>query len=535
MQGGRKLPGPDRGTGETSAQARPKAQQYCSVLFEQPEAAAVLEHDEVVALSDLHLDQVQRSMTLGREQFALEEFFYAPLTTVAAVRYRQDVLRDLENPEVRSVITSFGEAMDRERTLRGRAENHNRASQQESWFLDAADTYCSAVQELADGLASSAIRSRGLLRLSAYVVAYVASSRFTEVAKESAALEAALAGIRYRLRIESQRVTVSPHEESPDYSLEIGEAFSRFQQHPTQRQPPASHDIPEISEVEARILDGVMQLFPEVFEARARFCAHHRDYRDEAIVRFDREVRFFLGYLELIEPLRAAGLPLCYPDVDTEFTGIAAAEAFDLALASKRVGAGRSVVCNDFHLEGSERILVVSGPNNGGKTTFARTFGQLHHLARLGLSVPGRSARLFLTDRIFAHFEREEDVTTLSGKFDEELVRVREMLELATPNSVIVMNESFNSTSLSDALFVGTEVVHRIVRLGCLGVYVTFVEEIASLGPATVSMVAQIVPDDPAQRTFRVIRQPPSGLAYAWAIADKYGLSYAQLMELIDA
>ncbi|HUY60240.1 MAG TPA: DNA mismatch repair protein MutS, partial [Candidatus Dormibacteraeota bacterium] len=244
---------------------------------------------------------------------------------------------------------------------------------------------------------------------------------------------------------------------------------------------------------------------------------------------FDREVQFYLAYLEYIAPLRQAGLPFCSPRVSARSKEVFATETFDVALARRLVGEGATVVCNDFALSGPERILVVSGPNQGGKTTLARTFGQLHHLASLGCPVPGRAAQLVLFDQLFTHFGRAADHSTPDGTLQDELVRVRDILAQATSRSLVVMNESLASTTLGDALALGAAVLGQMIERDLLGVWVTFVEELASLGPATVSMVSVVAPGDATARTYRVVRRPADGLAYALAIAKKYGLTYERL------
>ena len=288
-----------------------------------------------------------------------------------------------------------------------------------------------------------------------------------------------------------------------------------------------------MNHVEALILDPVAKLHPDTFAKVDRYCARHRHYLDATVARFDREVQFYLAYLEFIGPLKKDGLAFSQPRVSARSKDIHVDQTFDLALAAKLCRAGHTAVSNDFYLNTPERILVVSGPNNGGKTTFARTFGQLHYLASLGLPVPGIDARLFLPDRIFTHFEREEDIETLRGKFEDELFRIHEVLTEATSDSVLIMNESFGSTTLRDAFVVGTEVMKQIIELDALCVFVTFVDELASLGESTVSMMSTVVPDDPAVRTYKVVRKPADGLAYAAAIAEKYGLTYKVLRERI--
>ena len=132
--------------------------------------------------------------------------------------------------------------------------------------------------------------------------------------------------------------------------------------------------------------------------------------------------------------------------------------AFDLALACKLVGENSTIVCNDFYLEGKERVLVVSVVNQGGKTTFARAFGQLHYLASIpwGVRWLGREADLFFFSTGSLRISKRKKILQLFAvSWRMTLCESVPFLTRRRQSSVIIMNEIFNSTTLRDAIFLG--------------------------------------------------------------------------------
>jgi DNA mismatch repair protein MutS len=504
---------------------------FRSILFgDTPPPAGLDGRPAPACFRDLNLDQVTASVTAGLGDYQLEPFFHTPLARLDEISYRHEVFRDLDGDALRDRIAAFAAAMRRVRQQRAAARELHYPRQRQRWFLESAATYADAVTGLADDLRGAAVASRGLSALREFVARYVRSDGFAALTAETARLRGELAGVTYCLHIRGNRVRVRRYEGEADYGQQVLATFEKFRRGAAKdhRVPMPVH--PDMNHVEAGVLDLVAKLYPRVFADLDRYCDTHRGYLDPVIGRFDREVQFYLAYMAHIRPLQAAGLPFCYPLV-SQSRRAHARETYDLALAGQLARDRARVVTNDFSLGEGERVLVVTGPNQGGKTTLARTFGQLHYLARLGCPVPGRDAALYLCDEVFTHFEREEDLATLSGKLRDELVRFREILDRATASSVIVMNEIFTSTTLDDALFLGREMLAKILGLGSLCVCVTFLDELASLDPACVSMVAAVAPDNPAERTYKVVRKPADGLAYAAALAARHGLTYDQLKE----
>ncbi|MFT4201895.1 MutS-related protein [Gordonia sp. (in: high G+C Gram-positive bacteria)] len=497
-----------------------------SVLFVHP--GDENDRGEPACFHDLNLRAVVDAVVLADDPHGLRPLFHQTVDP-DTIALRHEVFDDFDRLEgVRTAVEAFHRGMDEIAVLRERALSCDNRLERMGWHLCVCRRYAETVQRFATDLSAADARSAALRALSDHLERLVAGAGFTGLRLSLDEVTAALGTVRYCVHIHKDTVGVRRYSDEPAISVETSAVLAPFTSGLAPIEFSYAGDA-RLNHVETQILDRVGRLFPDAFERLNRFTAQTADVIDPTVAAVDRELRFYTAYRAFLGRVAGPGLRFCYPGiVPDRGSATWVDDAFDLALALSRVDAPETVgpvVCNGFRLDPPERAIVVSGPNQGGKTTFARMFGQVHHLAALGVPIPGSGAQLFAVDEVYTHFEREEDATSGHGKLADELMRIHDVLDKVTDRSLVVMNESFTSTSLHDARLLGRTVLGRLVDAGVLCLYVTFVEELSRLSPATVSMVSAVDPHDPARRTFRVTRRPADGRAYARAIAEKYALT----------
>jgi hypothetical protein len=510
------------------------ASRFASILFPPEDADLPLAEAEPDYFSDLNLDQLVVQICRNRSLERLRPLFWTRLPSAEAVRYRQAAISEIEEPPLSEAVAGFVDGFGRVGQQLGLRRQLRYTWQQRRCLLDAAGEYCNAVTRLRTDLDQTHPRSAALEGLGDFIAGHADSAEFAGLQADVNQTRHQLDSITYLLHIRGNRAHVMvPHDEA-DLGAEVADLFTRFHDMDVDTDPVAYRRPGGFSHIDAAILDEVVDLFPDQFAALSRFDTDHRDFLHPTVARLGRELEFVLACLDFKARMNAAGLPMCYPEV-TGRPDSSAEGCYDAALASspaveaKGAQAGRTVVRNGFDLRQPERLIVVTGPNQGGKTTFARMFGQIHHLAALGCPTPGERAEVGMVDGIYALFERQEDAGSDRGKLQDDLVRMRDILGTATGDSVVVLNEMFSSTSTDDALDLARRVLEPLLERGCRGLCVTFLDELASHDDAIVSMVADVDPQDPSHRLFTVSRRPADGRAYTDSLVAKYRLTPADI------
>jgi DNA mismatch repair ATPase MutS len=226
------------------------------------------------------------------------------------------------------------------------------------------------------------------------------------------------------------------------------------------------------------------------------------------------ELAFYIGCLNLHERLVELGEPTCVPDpLELEESALSASNLYDVCLALRMK---HKVVPNDVDADGRE-LLVITGANQGGKSTFLRSVGVAQLLMQAGMFVPAERFSAKVCSGVFTHYKREEDASMQSGKFDEELARMSSIVDQIRPGALMLFNESFASTNEREGSEVGRQIVRALLDANVRVVYVTHMYELAdSFRRQAVArplfLRAEREPD--GRRTFRLAKGDPLSTSY---------------------
>lgn len=206
-------------------------------------------------------------------------------------------------------------------------------------------------------------------------------------------------------------------------------------------------------------------------QALGEAALHIRDFF--AMLR--AETAFYVGAVALHEALVAKDVTTSFPEIVDDLNAFAAEGLCEPALA---LAIGSAVVPNDIDANDRD-LIVITGANQGGKSTLLRAIGAAQMMAGAGLFVATQSLRLSLAPAVMTHFKREEDAAMKSGKFDEELARMSAIVDHMAPNALVLLNESFASTSEREASEIADEVIESLRAGGARIVFVTHLFEYA--------------------------------------------------------
>ncbi len=305
---------------------------FHSILFDQ-ESFPQGEVEQPDFFTDLNLDQVIHAITASREDYHLKPFFWTPQQDAGTIHYRHEVMGDLDDQTLLAHIQEFGDGMILARRHLARAEKLQHLYHREGWFLESALAYCAAVTDLKQGLDLASVRSNGFLSFRDYMQEYVSSQGFQLLQADAQKVKAGLAESRYNLNIGIGRFIIQKYEGESDYSEEVERIFAKFKHGAMKDYRSGFPYGTGMNPVEAKILELVARLYPQQFADLDQFCAHHGQFLDETICTFDREIQFYIAYLEFIGSLRQKGLKFCYPQVGTS-REVYSYDGFDLALAN---------------------------------------------------------------------------------------------------------------------------------------------------------------------------------------------------------
>jgi len=472
--------------------------------------------NEAALTQDLELDTLFDAMALG-DRFLFEVARKAVLTgedDLDTIRYRQAILRDcLKNPAVvREIYHIPIESAENKRkrwlgvfAMSPSGVLHG-AVEMLQMFVDLLKKLKTIADEHADQF-----DSEGFTRFFAMIKKELDDEYFAVVQDH-------LATLRFRGGI-LLSAELGQGNEATNYVLRKPQGKHRHwaKRVLAERSPVYTFHVHPRDEYGGRAL---AELRDRGVNLVANALAQSADHIDSFLKMLQVELAFYIGSLNLYEQLTQMGKPVCFPvPVAADARRHSCAGLYDVSLA---LTMKQAVVGSDVAADNKE-IVIITGANQGGKSTFLRSIGLAQLMMQSGMFAPAESFCANTCERLFTHYKRKEDATMSSGKLDEELSRMSDIVDHLTPHSLVLFNESFAATNEREGSEIAGQIVSALVERDVKVFFVTHLYTLArgfyDEGMANaVFLIAERRTN--GERTFRIIEGKPSQTSYGEDLYD---------------
>lgn len=252
------------------------------------------------------------------------------------------------------------------------------------------------------------------------------------------------------------------------------------------------------------------------------------------------DIRFLTAGVKFILSMKEKGFSMCRPEIaPVNEKKCDLTDVYNPILARKSIE--QTIVSNSFTFDDKGRFYLVTGPNHGGKSIFAYSVGMAQALFQLGLFVPAKSAVMSPVTGIFTHFPSSDENNFGKGRLESECARLSDILKKLSDTDMLLMDESFSSTSGLEAGYIASEVLTGIGVIGCGGIFVTHIHDLPQQlatynshpdNKGKIDNLAALMENkENGTRSYKILRTTPDGLSYAKDIASRYGLNLESIVQ----
>ena len=541
------------------------------------------------AFHDLGLDVVTKEVTSEpREQAIISEILAHLSADPDVTNYRQDVFEDLKDlPDIRAKLVELFDKIEFNKQYGVIRKSKDEV--EGLWYLmhrlNQYRDYITCVDSLKECLSDERIKSQGLKDYRAYIDEVYADAHFNELkkdleklTKDTAEIQSVTIGMNLNSRLEAVSMGIVSVNNKPfkksgivsnfadgiggdkikDTSDWNGDMHYRVVEkqggpgftgvmtemikatNPLVRSASAGSTTTSIAHGDGlsnspAYFDNVLNKMLDVMSKNLRKTLDK--YSEMALSEVADVIPEFVYYIRFIDFLakiekkgfkltKAKAVPKS--DVSMDAKGF---YNFKLAL---NLLTPKDLVVNDLVFDNDHTIYILTGANRGGKTTATQGIGLLYALAQGGVYVPADSFEFAPADCIYTHFPADEDQTMDLGRLGEECIRFKEIFNEITDDSLILMNETFSTTSFEEGYYIACDSIKALLTKGARTIYNTHMhklgidaEDFSKDFEKKASSL--IVKSDGGKRSFKLAIAPPEGSSYAADIAKKYGVTYEML------